>query len=143
MPDISIRARIIAALVERLGDLDVPAGPRNGVAIGRDLRAWCEIDWVSEQARSHSPAHDVVGLEVRVAIYVRASRDAEARADELAVAAHRMIMQDRLVDGLAQDISTLGTVKEVDTHEEEQITITSAYAVQYRRRAQDISQGYP
>lgn len=143
MGGMSIRARIIAALIERLQELPIPAGPRGGVPIGRDTRAWCEVDWASEQARSHSPAHDVVDLEVRVVIYIAAAADAESRADELAAEAHRLLAVDYSVDGLAQDLACIATVKEVATQESELVSLVSAYNVTYRRRKDDIALGYP
>ena len=137
----SKRETILQALVDLIQAVGVTVyrSPQQAIERTAENVNACVIDWSDESAEPLTYDADECLLLVGVSMMSRAVTDAELMADELMVDAHALIMADRTLGGLSQNLMRQGASRGGDDAELETVVIKQNYVIEYRHNSADLT----
>lgn len=108
--------------------------------LARSVNAAAKVDWTQEQGQRLTGSGDECALDLHVAVMVRAQDGAEAIVDGYMVQAHALLMADRRLGGLCEEIELVAAGKTGAANEQEVVEIAHVYRVTYRHKTNDLTQ---
>jgi len=137
----SKRELIMQAIIALMIELGVAVYRSPFQAIDRTEinQAACIVDWSTEDAVPETNVFDECRLVVGLSIMSCSVEESEQVADDLIAQAHFLLMADRTLSGLVDEITRLDANKVQDDADLERCVITQRYAVTYQHKANDLT----